>query len=271
MCLVPYKADSLIGAVALTSGFAKGNAGSQIWLDEIGCRGFETRLIDCPGVHIGAHNCQHSQDAGVRCSTDTTCTTGDIRLRGGTANQGRVEICRFNIWGTVCNDQWDAVDAQVACMQLGFANFTGKQIYSETPLYLTPSTSIILLDSVAISSGFTRGAGQIWLDNVLCVGNEIILDNCRANAIGMHNCSHSEDAGVRCVGTANTCLEGDIRLQGGNSSQGRVEICFNNVWGTVCHDNWRDVDAQVACKQLGFTTIGKTHKLANIIKLYKEL
>ena len=38
---------------------------------------------------------------------------------------------------------------------------------------------------------------------------------------------------------------------------GRLEICNNNVWGTVCDDLWGTVDAQVACRQLGFATTGK--------------
>ena len=55
---------------------------------------------------------------------------------------------------------------------------------------------------------------------------------------------------------AQTCSQGAIRLQGGTTNQGRVEICNNNVWGTVCDDLWGAPDAQVACRQLGFSTTG---------------
>ena len=55
----------LIGAVALTSGFT--NGAGVIWLDDVQCRGTETRLIDCPARPLGQHNCAHSEDAGVRC------------------------------------------------------------------------------------------------------------------------------------------------------------------------------------------------------------
>ena len=49
------------------------------------------------------------------------------------------------------------------------------------------------------------------------------------------------------------CTDGDIRLQGGNSTFGRVEICINNIWGTVCDDLWSIPDALVVCRQLNLT------------------
>lgn len=45
-------------------------------------------------------------------------------------------------------------------------------------------------------------------------------------------------------------------MDGGNSLQGRVEVCYTekltrvNKWGTVCEDQWDQDDAEVACRQL---------------------
>ena len=48
-----------------------------------------------------------------------------------------------------------------------------------------------------------------------------------------------------------------MRLVGGdNERQGRIEICFNETWGTVCDNFWSTNDAIVACRQLGFSKIG---------------
>ena len=50
------------------------------------------------------------------------------------------------------------------------------------------------------------------------------------------------------------CTQGAIRLRDGvNDREGRVEICNNNAWGTVCDDSWGTNDALVACRQLRFT------------------
>ena len=49
-----------------------------------------------------------------------------------------------------------------------------------------------------------------------------------------------------------------MRLLSGTSSlEGRVEVCVNGLWGTVCSDAWTDVDANVACRQLGYSGSGK--------------
>ena len=115
-----------------------------------------------------------------------------------------------------------------------------------------------------------------------CTGGESRLLDCSSyQEIGIHNCFHSEDAGVGCNGTyfinsmltsyllfsyahsfyparGNECCDGSIRLSGSSvARQGRVEICVEGRWGTVCDTYWDSIDAAVVCRQLGYPSIGE--------------
>lgn len=63
------------------------------------------------------------------------------------------------------------------------------------------------------------------------------------------------------------CVDGDVRLEGGQTDyEGRVEICVNKVWGTICSLNtrswwwygfhWNRPDSDVVCKQMGHMELG---------------
>ena len=148
---------------------------------------------------------------------------GSVRINGSTLSIGRVEIFYNNQWGTICDRGWDINDANVLCKQLGFPQ------------------------ALYVYSGAThgQGTGPIWMDNVVCSGSQAHIYDCSHRGWGNNGCTHSDDASVKCSSV--------VRLAGGSNS-GRVEVYHNGQWGTVCDDHWDMNDANVVCRQLGFSS-----------------
>ena len=107
-----------------------------------------------------------------------------VRLVGGSSyHEGIVEVNYNGEWGTVCGNGWDDFDAGVVCRQLGFGS-SGTAIGS---------------------AGFGPTSGSIFLDNILCNGDESILFECGHLGFNItRSCIHTEDAAVKCNGLQGT-------------------------------------------------------------------
>ena len=110
------------------------------------------------------------------------------------------------------------------------------------------------LGSFATLEGFPHGFTYFELGNINCTGNETSLFDCQRTGLTRAICSGPQ-VGVSCVHF--TCANGDVRLQGGTSTFGRLEVCVDNAWGTVCSDTDNVMTARVACRQLGLPTEGR--------------
>ncbi|NWW22645.1 NETR protein, partial [Falcunculus frontatus] len=113
-----------------------GQGSGPILLDEVQCSGNELSLDQCKKSDWGQQNCDHIEDAGVSSmvhrlllSSPAECcpfllpplAEGTVRLAGGRSpGEGRVEVYYNGDWGTVCDDGWTDLGAQVVCRQLGF-------------------------------------------------------------------------------------------------------------------------------------------------------
>ena len=85
------------------------------------------------------------------------------------------------IWGTICDDGWDNIDATVVCRELGY-------VYGNA----TKNTR------------YGLSTGPVWLRQVACLGNESRLSHCMHTGAGnVGNCSHAQDVGVQCIANGN--------------------------------------------------------------------
>ena len=192
-----------IGAIPVTTGQFSSTSLPLLSMT-FNCNGSESSLLECAS-QVEEEECMR-EDAGVVCqsrliclittyvitymftfinctvpSTEIgNCTTGDIRLvDGSNPLEGRVETCINNAWGTACNNRFSSSDADVVCKDLGY-NFTDSY-----PLPI---------------SDFSPGSGPIFMDELSCEGGENRLLECPSAPLGLHSCTHDQDAAVRCVG-----------------------------------------------------------------------
>lgn len=130
-----------------------------------------------------------------RCAgKDLSCgSVGDLRLvSGSNRTEGRLNICRNDIWGDVCYQNTDesrhyfsTTSASVACFQLGFAG--AKAWYT--------------------NARFGPGTEDAWMKRVNCTGSETKLDQCGVwctNEQSCHYCDQYDyNVGISCTGEFN--------------------------------------------------------------------
>ena len=147
------------------------------------------------------------------------------------------------------------------------------------------SSDIFYETSSTSGSASSTSVSSPVLECLKCNGSEPRLINC--NVASQCSCQTTGYAGVICQGqcseplhgysirtcwnvtcTAHNyvidsstpmadCVDGELRLvNGSDEREGRLEICFNRAWGTICADEFNQTEATVACGQLGFSREG---------------
>ena len=202
------------------------NDGGPIWLNNLRCSGTETSLADCRRDGR-RRSCPDSETVSVSCVPDSTEAVALVG--GGSRRAGRLELFHDTRWGTVCDDGFTDAAARVVCYSLGFGRHGRKVDVGR----------------------YGAGDGLIWLSNVVCDGTEQHIGECSPAGgwRNTHNCTHRRDVAVSCTWAT------PVRLVGGSSSSGLVEVLRRGVWGTVCGgDNFTDTTASVVCRMLGFAS-----------------
>ncbi|XP_076032517.1 neurotrypsin-like, partial [Oratosquilla oratoria] len=211
-----------LGAKEVFTGgrFGTGEESSSFLMDDVNCLGHEVSLDHCNFAGWNEHDCSNKETAGVSCfnpgdecgrgqfrcqngrcvefrflcdSIDDCLDSSDeeremcespveVRLVGGKEDpseeprSGRVEVKYLGQWGTVCDDDFGIEEGHVFCRMLGWGS--AKLVHK--------------------NNTFGEGEGQIWLDDLRCLGYETSVVECTHQLWGVTNCDHSEDVGLTC-------------------------------------------------------------------------
>lgn len=238
--------------------------------------------------------CNGRNDCGNRYDELACDHVGyEVRLSNerGQKHMGRVEVKAFGQWGYVCDDKFSIVDANVLCRELGYI-LGAAEVKPNS--YYPPNANMTVGDRTLF-----------MMDEVNCRGNESSLRECDFDGWGVSDCNVEEVVGVVCKMPTMKCPTGyflceaseeciphtflcdglkdcsdgtdesedycaapiEYRLAGGNEFEGRVEVKYHGIWGTVCDDDFKEREATVLCRSLGFhgPAVNLHHKNAFVL------
>uniref|UniRef100_A0A673YH79 Lysyl oxidase homolog n=1 Tax=Salmo trutta TaxID=8032 RepID=A0A673YH79_SALTR len=168
---------------ALT-GARMGEGMGPIHMNEVQCLGTEKSMWNCGFKNITSEDCQHLEDAAVRCNTPYMALENSVRIVGGrTYYEGRVEVQVGARWGTVCSASWTTKEAMVVCRQLGL----GYSMHAITETWYWDSSNVT----------------EMVMSGVKCTGSEMSLSHCQHHkTVSCQKTAAKFSAGVICSETA---------------------------------------------------------------------
>ena len=139
------------------------------------------------------------------------CYEGDVRLVGGSnPAEGIVEVCQDNRFGTICDEDWDELDALVPCRRaflFGKLSLNSAEVlycqfgfhwYFRTVFSMELMMEFFSGGEVADRGLFGLGSGDILATEVACNGSEYSLHHCPNSTNIPDSCNHENDAAVIC-------------------------------------------------------------------------
>ncbi|XP_045183524.2 deleted in malignant brain tumors 1 protein-like [Mercenaria mercenaria] len=255
-----------------------------IFIDNLDCDGSENDINEC-SYSLDVSCTSHSSDAVVACNVLPLNVT-DTRLVNGTGPyDGRVEFFVDGHWGTICNRYVDMYDAQAICNTHNASLAT----YFDTALYGEGSGPVLIgyiscgsgrdhVNECSYYSPFRSSCRHNYDLSIACTpcglpdiyngapfsfNNTELTVKCYTGFFPYYikmtclsNGSWAEDG--RCTSYDDYPLNiHESRLISSYvPTEGRVELLVNDIWGTICDNNFDLQDATVICKMFGLQYSG---------------
>lgn len=233
----------LVVLLAAVLQMALSNQGNDVRVQrqaELAREGLSRRLTDSEHAFLDTLEAENPEynDYTVRLAY---CDAADGSMAKESTQGGRLEFFYRDRWGTVCGKGFTNEAAQVACHSLGYKK--GRAIYLHETYGPVSHLDILLAD-------------------VNCTGSETHLDRCAHLhwADKEHGCTHDQDVSIVCQPHENdqggaimgyqARLADNYTSANGLTRYGRLEILYNDTWGTVCDHWFYNLDANVACRTI---------------------
>ncbi|KAK6179250.1 hypothetical protein SNE40_011654 [Patella caerulea] len=196
------------------------------------CTGTEHFLTNCSYSKTN-RICNINNMASVICYKPVPSQADmafSVRLQNGSTGVespqwGIVQVRHLGKWGISCADNWNDTTANIACKQMKHQGGIAYGATSSSRYQPLPS----------------------WVSSYNCTGSEDSLENCIEEPWGQQT-RYCIPNGAMCYSSGPPI----IRLVGGTSRYGRIQITINGETGTICDNNWSDSHASVICISLGY-------------------
>ncbi|XP_036439478.1 scavenger receptor cysteine-rich type 1 protein M130-like [Colossoma macropomum] len=173
----------------------------------------------CKGSESVLNKCRFTGVYGSFPYAVSVCSDSVRLVDGAGRCSGRLEVKTHQSWTTVCEADFDWLDAEVVCRELDCG----------TPLTLQGAL-------------FGEGKLPFGKKESQCNGTENHLLNCSTSDREENICTHGKAVGLTCS---------EVRLVNGSSScAGTVEVFHYGDWRTVREAGWSRRKSAVVCRQL---------------------
>ncbi|KAG9344121.1 hypothetical protein JZ751_012603 [Albula glossodonta] len=207
-------------------GARMGQGMGPIHLNEVQCTGLERSIWNCRYKNITSENCQHVEDAALRCNAPYMGYENTIRITGGrTRYEGRVEVMTTDAngtqgWGLICGEGWSTREAMVIRIVGGRTEMEGRVQVKVGSRWGTVcsdgwTTKEAMVACRQLGLGYSMHAiTETWywdssnvtemvISGVKCTGNEMTLSHCQHHKVtSCQKAGTRFSAGVICSETA---------------------------------------------------------------------